>query len=114
MKIRKRLHLLKLGIILFGISLLLWNCEKDEIISLENQSNIQFQDKSFIELSYEPDFEQAYTFFEKHQESLNRKATTSSLYNFTIDSSSIKVIKQKNYTSYTFFCKKSRKRLPFF
>ncbi|CAM1356688.1 hypothetical protein [Tenacibaculum ascidiaceicola] len=39
MKKRKRLNLLKLGVFLFGISLLLWNCEKQEEVNhgLENE-----------------------------------------------------------------------------
>jgi len=40
MKKNKLAKLLKIGILFFGISLLLWNCEKDEIISNHIQSDL--------------------------------------------------------------------------
>ena len=39
-KKNKLTNFLKIGILFFGISLLLWNCEKEEIISNPNQSNL--------------------------------------------------------------------------
>ncbi|PQJ74430.1 hypothetical protein [Polaribacter gangjinensis] len=39
-KKNKITNLLKIGILFFGVSLLLWNCEKDEFTSHPNQSNL--------------------------------------------------------------------------
>lgn len=39
-KKNKITNLLKIGILFFGVSLLLWNCEKDEFTSNPNQSNL--------------------------------------------------------------------------
>ena len=36
---KRSANYLKLGILLFGISILLWNCEKDEIINKPHQES---------------------------------------------------------------------------
>lgn len=67
MKNRKT-NIIKLGILLFGITLLLWNCQKDyqnnETAISDNHpkpkirlnNNIKFEDSEFNEIKENPDF----------------------------------------------------------
>lgn len=41
MKKNKFINLLKIGILFFGISLLLWNCEKEDNFNSENTNQVQ-------------------------------------------------------------------------
>ena len=73
MKKNKLAKLLKIGILFFVISLLLWNCEKDEVL-LENSTTISlekvksiyrsdFNKKTFVSLIKEPLWEETKVLF---------------------------------------------------
>jgi hypothetical protein len=47
MKKQKIANYLKTGILLFGVSVLLWNCEKEEVLIPEQKKEIKISDKSF-------------------------------------------------------------------
>lgn len=48
-------NLLKIGILLFGISLLLWNCEQEEIVQIKSHNPLdymKFEELSFTEIPF--------------------------------------------------------------
>ncbi|CAM1361737.1 hypothetical protein TOREUM_20578 [Tenacibaculum litoreum] len=58
MKKRKRLNLLKLGVFLFGFSLLLWSCEKESLLETQNSFINKVKSKvntDLIDLPYTKD-----------------------------------------------------------
>jgi hypothetical protein len=108
MKKTKSLNLLKLGILFFGISLLLFSCEKDELISLEESNEIIPQKISLSQAKKDKDFMLVSQKF-KLNNYLNENNHAKSTNNFTIDFSSFYKIKKANYTSYTFLLKRNNK-----
>jgi len=93
----------KIGILFFGISLLLFNCEKEEKQSL-NQGNLwKMQDISKNDLKNKVDFDSFLRELnQKKSLKSERKEETDTLYNFTIDYTTIREIQLENITSYTF------------
>ncbi len=122
----KTANFLKLGTLLLGFSLLLWNCKQEELIvleSIENQ-NIKIGDytvenSSLSALNKDSDF----TFLVKELsmqrlfESINTQSKGNSseftdVYGkcFTIASDKVRKVAKENYTSYTFLIKREERK----
>ena len=97
----KTTNFIKLGILLFGIPLLLFNCEKDETI--ENHinytinNNINFSIKNSTELKNDISFNKAIQKVQKTK----IKSSTKKQNVFSIDYSTIKIVQTSELTSYT-------------
>ena len=103
---------LKLGVFLFGISLVLVNCERDEILQEDSQSKFPYKIKvkHFDKFSKEIKFNNAIESLS--QNNVYSKNTIND--DFTIDSTSVKEITSDNYTSYTFLIKREADSIHFF
>jgi hypothetical protein len=108
MKKNKLANLLKLGILLFGISFFLFSCEKDELITIEVSSKIIPKKMSISEAKKDKDFILVSEKF-KLNPYLNENNSAKKSNEFTIDFSSFYKIKKENYTSYTFLLKRNNK-----
>ena len=113
----------KFIILCFGLSFLFQQCANDDFINLPNIEKQQFslKNKNFDELKYSEKFNIAHQEIERFaslnnskKNFKNKNSATNDIYNFSIDSSSIKEIKLKNYTSYTFFIKREHTNSSFF
>lgn len=103
---------LKCGVFLFGISLLLWNCEKEENFNLNQQTAFNQEKKitsfSLKELENDFVFKETSSVFglapklEESKDIKSRDLKHKGKAPFTIDVKSIKKISKENYTSYTF------------
>lgn len=118
-KKNKLIKLLKTGILFFGISLLLWNCEKDDFLPLEDKKNekIEIIDRNYFELNNEIKFNKAIRIINDSKTKKNIKFQSKKgidIYNFTIDSSKIRKIEKDSITSYTFFVKRDKVDSKFF
>lgn len=106
---RKIANCLKLGILLIGVSLLLWNCEREEAIFELPISN--FQEKTVLqritldELTSDRNFTKIAKEFEIHNRLLGKEKNFrgKNNENFVIDTKSIIKVEKQNYFSYTFF-----------
>lgn len=113
MKRKNLIKLSKFRILFFGISILLFNCEKNEefITQRENQvnKNFKFQKNSFNELVNNNKFRKA---FEKTIKPKNttysRKSSKKDIYEFSIDSSTINQLEHKSITFYTMLIKREK------
>jgi len=115
MKTRKKRikNYLKFGVFLFGISLLLWNCEQEDY-DIQNQiTKYSIKESSFINFSKKKIFTLSFNKILKNKKDLFSK-NGDDIYNFTIDSSSIREISKNNYTSYTFLIKRENDTSDFF
>ena len=99
---------LKTGILFIGISLLLFSCEKDELIPLEISNEIIPQKISLSQAKKDNDFILVSEKF-KLNAYLNENNHSKNNNNFTIDFSSFYKIKKENYVSYTFLLKRNIK-----
>ena len=108
MKKNKLANLLKLGILLFGISFFLFSCEKDELITIEVSSKIIPKKMSISEAKKDKDFILVSEKF-KLNPYLNENNLAKKSNEFTIDFSSFYKITKENYTSYTFLLKRNNK-----
>jgi len=91
-------EIFKIGILFFGISILLWNCEKDEYIEVSSKESL-IKKVSLNELLKRNEFNESYTkLLEKTKKETKVKQTLKGLYqkneeedlyNFKIDTSSI-------------------------
>jgi hypothetical protein len=113
MKKQKIANYLKTGILLFGVSVLLWNCEKITETDLEHahQDVNNISNKSFNQFLGNPKFTLAIKELER---SKYKGKSENKLYDFTIDSTSIREIKKKKTTTYTFFVKRKQKDASYF
>jgi hypothetical protein len=117
MKEKKLSKLFKIGILFFGVSLLLWNCEKDELIeeSTKNQDfPFKLKDKTYAELEKTKKFNDAIEkVFKPKKQVMNytysSKTVMEEQYGFTIDSTIVKEISSEKYTSYTMFIHRKEK-----
>lgn len=97
---------LKIGILFFGISLLLWNCEKGETIEHNHQS-IENNSSKFKRLSINDLIKNDETFSKLSESYLSNKISKSGVLlksssnDLIITSDTINVIEKENYTSYT-------------
>ena len=122
MKNGKKRNYLKLGILLFGISLLLWNCEQEEIpYERNNFNNIKLEINSFNKLiTTNNKFKITFNKYKRDKKSMKDnyritgKTVMEQQYNFTIDSSKIKEINIDNLTSYTFKIKRETNSTEYF
>jgi len=101
----------KFGILLFGIPIVLTNCEKEgELINnSEIQKSIIINQYHLSELNTNSTIENSFKKLnaKKSKEKLFSKLSSEQdLYNFTIDSSNIREVIIDNYKSYTFFIKR--------
>jgi hypothetical protein len=112
MKKNKLTNLLKSGILFFGISLLLWNCEKENIdikqeVMQEHEFSVSDIDFSDIQRNTEL-LEKLNKLTKKKEKTVNQTTHTkneySPLYDFTVNTDFGKYIASKNgkYHSYTF------------
>ena len=111
MKIRK-LNFLKIGILFFGITILLWNCEKEEIEKeVVKKSNYSVSKINFSDIKQNTQLIQKLEKFSKSKkkEEINdtntqNKDVYSSEYDFTINTDFINFVESRkgNYHSYTF------------
>jgi hypothetical protein len=106
MKKNKLANLLKLGILFFSISLLLFSCEKEELMPLEVNSKIIPKKISLSEAKKNKDFTLISEKF-KLKPYLSENSFVKKSKDFTIDFSSFYEIKKENYTSYTFLLKRN-------
>jgi hypothetical protein len=110
MKKTKITTYLKTGILFLGVSLLLWNCEKDEFIETSTTTKefkYKLKDKNFEQLTKEEKFNDAFKkVFKPEREVVKAKSSSKTVmeerYGFTIDSTLIKEISSDKYISYTF------------
>lgn len=94
-------NIFKISVLFFVISLLMWNCEKENYNSHEELQKWKVNDISRKSLESKTDF----NFFLKNlneNKNLKSKSTSNDIYNFTIDYSTIREIALENKTSYTF------------
>ena len=102
---KKRKKLIKLGIFLLGISLLLWNCEKesnqiDQNIDGVNLNSIIVEEFRVNENNNNPVFKSILT---KLNSNSRKHKLKNNLLNFNIDSSKVKKIIFNGKTTYTLF-----------
>lgn len=107
----KLTKLLKIGILFFGISLLLWNCEKEDI-NLKTENNIKtkipFRVATFESIVQKKEFKELIekskikSFFDKNSKAKYLGKNNSNEINYTVVKETVKIIEQENYTSYTF------------
>ena len=102
MKNRKT-NFIKLGILLFGISIFLLNCQKEETQTLNQQNLWKVNDITKNELDNKSEIK---SFLQELKTKKNVKNTSKkendSSYNFIIDYSTIREIQVENIKSYTF------------
>jgi len=109
---------LKIGILLFGLILIMTNCETENEV-MENPITIE---KEFIIKQYHFKDLSSNFKFQKAIEKLNSKnsksiysnKSTDDIYNFTIDSTRIKEVIKGNYTSYTLLINRPFKTSEYF
>lgn len=102
-------NLLKTGIILFGVSLLLWNCEKEEYIEITSKKSIA-KKVSLNEMFEKDDFKKSYTKIKEKVEKniktkqikkgVSQKNSEEDLYDFKIDTTNIMLTELDTITSY--------------
>lgn len=102
-------NLLKIGILLFGVSLLLWNCEKEEYIEITSKKSIA-KKVSLNEMFEKDDFKQSYTKIKEKVENniktkqikkgVSQKNSEEDLYDFKIDTTNIMLTELDTITSY--------------
>lgn len=118
MKKKRLKNYLKLGVLLFGIFISLWSCEKETTFIEPETSNspnqLKLSESSFSELFKTEKFKNAYLKTISKKQILSKgtlyvKNTSESIYEFTINSSSIKQIDYKKSTSYTMFIRRKEK-----
>lgn len=118
MKKQRLKNYLKLGVLLFGIFITLWSCEKETTFigpETNNSPNqLKLSESSFSELFKTEKFKNAYLKTISKKQTLSKgtlyaKNTSESIYEFTINSSSIKQIDYKKSTSYTMFIRRKEK-----
>lgn len=101
--------LFKIGILLFGISLLLWNCEKEEYIEITSKKSIA-KKVSLNKMFEKDDFKQSYTKIKEKVENkiktkqikkgVSQKNSEEDLYDFKIDTTNIMLTELDTITSY--------------
>lgn len=113
MKKQKIANYLKTGILLFGVSVFLWNCEEITETDLEHahQDVNNILNKSFNQFLGNPKFTLAIKELER---SKYKGKSANKLYDFTIDSTSIREIKKNKTVTYTFFVKRKQKDVSYF
>lgn len=110
MKMKKN-RLLKFGILFLGMSLLLWNCEKepnqlDENITIKSPNNIIVEEFSINENNYQPKFNNLLNKLNSKVSKNNLKKNNlkkNNLPSFNIDSSKVKKVALNGKTTYTLF-----------
>ena len=117
-KKNKSAKLLKTGILLFGISLLLWNCEKENITSetpevLTQNKSLKIQTLNLEKAKIIPDFleisdafKTSYL-FDKEIRKDDLKFKSKQNDDFAIDFNNFKRIENKDLVSYTFLIKRN-------
>ena len=101
----RKINFIKLGIFLFGISILLWNCEKesnqiDQNIDGVNVNSIIVEEFRVNENNNNPVFKSILT---KLNSNSRKHKLKNNLLNFNIDSSKVKKIIFNGKTTYTLF-----------
>lgn len=113
MRKNKFKNYLKLGILLFGVSIFLVNCQKDDDFTQTTKQELltkskipfEFKKKSYAQLNNDVKFVKAINnVFNKGKTNsrVNAKTVMEDQYGFTIDSTLIKEISSDDFTSYTF------------
>ena len=101
---KRKLHFLKLGILFFGITISLWNCEK-EVINIEkeevNLNKIIVEEFSINNNSNNPIFKSILN--KLNSNSRENKLKKNNSLNLNIDSSKVKKIIFNGKTTYTLF-----------
>lgn len=112
---RKINNYLKLGVFLFGISLLLWNCEKEENYNLQPEQAINsktpFETLSFQEVLKQKEFQQIAKISETEKyftgtTNLQSRSASNSTKFKVVKKTAKKIVKDK-YTSYTFLIERN-------
>ena len=104
---RKMKNYIKHGIYIFGISLLLGNCQRPTIIEeSKNISNIKIEDGSFNEFQGKETFNQVVKVFSTLKDNPNQGKGNEDVYNFTLDTVNIREIITEYMTTYTFIVKR--------
>lgn len=125
MKKQKIANYIKHGILLLGISVLLWNCEKETDFVIQEskiKNSLVIRQSSFKEMIQDVSFKSTFENFEEEKEKYKRKqlnAKSSStkdndLYDFEIIKKKINIIKKDSLISYTFGLKRLTKSSGFF
>lgn len=101
-KRNKIVDFFKIGVILFSVSLLLWNCEKDEILLQEQIKEIEGKYINLLEL--QTTNKEVSSKIEKFVNENNRssKSIINTNYGFSINTSKILQIEENDYISFTF------------
>jgi len=111
---------LKLGILLFGISITLTNCEKEdefnpEELIEENKSNYKISHKSYATLSAQSKFSNAITKLVPNKNSLmNNRTVMENQYGFTIIENMVTEIVVDDYVSYTILIERPEPNSTYF
>ncbi|WP_299066129.1 hypothetical protein [uncultured Polaribacter sp.] len=102
--------LFKIGILLFGISLLLWNCEKEDDnfgnLKTTQTNNNYLQKLSYEDLKFDHSFKKVAKSFKvdfliNEDDIINKRKGIEN--NFTIETNKIYKIEKDNYKSFTFY-----------
>lgn len=117
MKKSKLANLLKSGILLLGILILLFSCEKDGYINIENTDENKFliTDNSFSDFQYDKSYKKVNNLLKqlikgKNLQSKSGKET----YDFTVDTTKVRKIQIDSTTTYTFLIKRGTKNSLYF
>lgn len=116
MKTRKIANYFKLGVLLLGISVLLWNCEKEEVTIGQQEKKYSIVEKSFNDFLYKEEFNVAINKIKelKKNKLKSKSVNNDSIYNFTIDNAAIREFKNSGKISYTFFITRKNPSSHFF
>lgn len=105
MKKRKIAKLFKIGTLLFGVSLLLWNCERDEVLETEKKEFI-IKEHSLEDLKINTKFTSTLKLLESRKVASSKNVNSTDIYNFTIVPNNIKEVILEDITSYTLLVKR--------
>lgn len=98
-------NLFKIGILLFGVSLLLWNCEREDVLEIEKKEFI-IKEHSLEDLKIKTKFTSILKLLESRKVASSKNVNSTDIYNFTIVPNNIKEVTLEDITSYTLLVKR--------
>lgn len=101
----KIVNLFKVGILLFGVSLLLWNCEQEDVLETEKKEFV-IKEHSLEDLKINTKFTSTLKLLESRKVASSKNVNSTDIYNFTIVPNNIKEVILEGITSYTLLVKR--------
>ncbi|MDE0536959.1 hypothetical protein OU788_12160, partial [Tenacibaculum sp. L6] len=87
----KIVNLFKVGILLFGVSLLLWNCEQEDVLETEKKEFV-IKEHSLEDLKINTKFTSTLKLLESRKVASSKNVNSTDIYNFTIVPNKIKEV----------------------